>query len=79
MNLTLAIDDQVAQEARRVAESLGKSLNQLVREYLESLVGDQKKDEFAAELRRLSAASQGDSKGWRFNREEIYDRPVFSR
>lgn len=28
-----------------------------------------------ATLRRLSLESGGDSKGWRFNRAELYDRP----
>jgi predicted HicB family RNase H-like nuclease len=36
MNLTLAVDDRLVEQARKVAESQGKSLNQVIREYLES-------------------------------------------
>lgn len=37
-NLTLAIDDELLHEARRVALERKTSVNQLVREYLEELV-----------------------------------------
>lgn len=37
MNLTLAVDDRLVEQARKVAESQGKSLNQVIREYLEEL------------------------------------------
>ena len=33
-----------------------------------------KAEELAAEFKRLSRLAHGDSKGWKFNREEIYDR-----
>ena len=38
MNITLSIDEQVADSARKAAQSMGKSLNQAVRDYLEQLV-----------------------------------------
>ena len=31
-------------------------------------------EEIAAEFERLSRLAHGDSKGWKFNREEIHDR-----
>jgi hypothetical protein len=31
MNLTLSIDGRLLEEARKVAQSMGKSLNQLIR------------------------------------------------
>jgi predicted HicB family RNase H-like nuclease len=37
VNVTLSVDDEVIREARRRAEALGTSVNQLVREYLEHL------------------------------------------
>lgn len=74
MNLTLAVDDQVAQEARRVAESLGKSLNQMVREYLESLSRGDSTERDIAEFIELSKSGGGQRRGWKFNREELYDR-----
>ena len=74
MNLTLSVDDQVVQKARRRAEQLGTSVNQLVRDYLEQLAGkpDPKRD--ADEFKRLSRLSRGDSKGWKFNRDEVHER-----
>ena len=36
MNLTLAVDDRLVEHARKIAESQGKSLNQVIREFLES-------------------------------------------
>ncbi len=74
MNLTLSIDDEVLQQARRRAEAMGKSVNQLVREYLEQLAGKSDRDALVAELRELTRNSTGDSRGWKFNREEIHER-----
>jgi antitoxin component of RelBE/YafQ-DinJ toxin-antitoxin module len=74
MNLTLSIDDEIVQEARRRAEAMGKSVNQLVREYLEQLAGKSDREALVAELRELTRNSTGDSRGWKFNREEIHER-----
>lgn len=53
---------------------MGKSLNELIRDYLEQLTAtdDPKRD--VQELRRLSDEGKGRSRGWRFNREEIHGR-----
>lgn len=74
MNVTLSIDDEVIRRARRRAAALGASVNQLIREYLEALSGKTDPHELAAEFERLSRLAQGDSRGWKFNREELYDR-----
>jgi hypothetical protein len=74
MNLTLTLDDQTAQEARQVASAMGKSLEQLVQDYLERLTGHGNLEDDIAEFERLSSPPRGDSKGWKFNREEIYER-----
>lgn len=74
MNLTLSIDDRVVKEARKKAEAMGKSLNQLVRDYLQQLTADDDARRDIEELRRLSAQAKGNSRGWKFNREEIHDR-----
>ncbi|HMR29525.1 MAG TPA: DUF6364 family protein [Geminicoccaceae bacterium] len=80
MNLTLAIDDQTVERARSAAQAMGKSLNQAVREYLEQLAGRDQIERDIAEFRELSKQHEGkSSRGWKFNREEIYDRKVFSR
>ena len=74
MNVTLSVDDEVVALARRRAESMGTSVNQLVREYLERLAGKSGAASDAAEFERLSKASRGDSRGWKFNREELHRR-----
>lgn len=74
MNLTLSVDDDVVQKARRSAKSMGKSVNQLVREYLEQLAGKPDREALVAEFRELSKRPLGDSKGWKFNRDEIHER-----
>jgi len=72
MTLQLSIDDHIVQGARKVAESMGTSIDQLVQNYLERLTSPQSLDGEMAELRRLSG--QGDSRGWKFNRDEIHER-----
>jgi hypothetical protein len=58
--------------ARKKAEALGKSLNQLVRDYLQTVVGGDDPERSIEEFRKLSG--QGHSGGWRFNRDEIHNR-----
>ena len=74
MNITLSIDEQVAQRARGAAKKMGKSLNQAVRDYLEQLAGSEHRDTqwLQFELRCLQSAATLD--GWRFNREEANER-----
>jgi len=66
--------DDVIREAPRRAEALGTSVNQLVREYLDQFVGKRDPAAVAAEFERLSGLAEGDSQGWKFNRDEIHER-----
>lgn len=74
VNVTPSVDDEVISRARVRAEALGTSVNQLVREYLEQLAGKADPNEDADEFERLSKLAHGDSRGWRFNREELHER-----
>lgn len=74
MNVTLALDGDVVREARRRAEAMGVTVNQLIREYLENFAGKSDREEVVREFRRLSENPQGDSRGWKFNREELHER-----
>jgi hypothetical protein len=74
VNITLSIDDEILQQARRRAEALGTSVNQLVRNYLEQFAGKRDPAAIAAELKRLSLLARGDRRGWKFIRNEIYQR-----
>ena len=72
MNITLSIDEQLAARARKRAEALGKSLNQLIRDYLQKLAGGDDPERSIEEFRKLSG--KGHSRGWRFDRNEIHER-----
>jgi len=72
MNVTLSLDEQVVARARRKAEALGKSLNQLIRDYLQTVAGGDDPERSIEEFKRLSG--RGHSRGWRFNRDEIHSR-----
>jgi hypothetical protein len=72
MNVTRSIDEQTVERVRKRAESLGKSLNQVIREYLQKLAGRDDPERSIEEFRRLSGT--GDSRGWRFHRDEIHER-----
>ena len=72
MNVTLSIDDQLVSRARKKAEAMGKSLNQLIRDYLHSVVGGDDPEHSIDEFKRLSG--KGHPRGWRFNRNEIHER-----
>ncbi|HKH50168.1 MAG TPA: DUF6364 family protein [Thermoanaerobaculia bacterium] len=74
MNLTLAVDERLVEQARKIAESQGKSLNQVIREYLEELASPATVVGEMEELRRLSLEGQGRSRGWKFDRQEIHER-----
>lgn len=74
MNITLSIDGKVAEEARKIAQAMGKSLNQLVRDYLVQLTRQGEAEAEIEELRRLSRESGGHFAGWRFDREELHGR-----
>jgi hypothetical protein len=74
MNVTLSVDDDVIRQARRHAEAIGTSVNQLVREYLEQLAGKTDPKADATEFERLSRLAKGDSRGWKFDREELHER-----
>lgn len=74
MNITLSVDERIAEQARAAAATMGKSLNQAVRDYLEQLAGSQ---QLAGELRAFeqsARATPGRLAGWHFDREEANRR-----
>jgi antitoxin component of RelBE/YafQ-DinJ toxin-antitoxin module len=74
MNITLSVDERIAEEARKTAQAMGKSLNQAVRDYLEQLASRQ---QLTAELQSFEAsalASPGRHAGWEFDREAANQR-----
>ena len=74
MNLTLSVKEDVVRRARQAARSMGKSLNQVIREHLEGLSGLDEPDSEIEEFLKLSAEGKGRSRGWRFDRDEVHAR-----
>jgi hypothetical protein len=74
MNVTLSIDARLVAKARRKAEAMGKSLNTVIREYLEALTGEDAAARDVEELVRLSQPAAGRRRGWKFNRDELHER-----
>ena len=74
VNVTFAIDEEILEAAKRRAEALGTSVNQLVLEYLEQLAGKTDPEADAKEFGKLSRARGGDSRRWHFDREELHER-----
>jgi ClpP class serine protease len=70
MNITLSIDETLAERARAVAAGRGKSLNQFVRELLEAETGLHDGAARARQLDELWASSPGRSAGRRIRRED---------
>ena len=74
MNITLSVDEQIAQRARDAAQKMGKSLNQAVRDYLEQLAGVGQRGQQWAQLEARCLQSSARLEGWRFDRDEANER-----
>ena len=74
MNITLSVDEQVAARAREAAQKLGKSLNQVVRDYLEQLAGSARRGQQWEQFEKRCLQSQARLEGWRFDRDEANER-----
>jgi hypothetical protein len=72
MNITLSIDEQIIERAREKLRAVGKSVNEEIREHLRQVAGDDGSVEKDIEFLRRTAG-RGDSHGWRWNRDEIYE------
>lgn len=80
-NITLAVDDNVLDGVRRYAIDHGTTVNGLIRDHFQRIVdqGDR-----AAQARRELAELSDRSTGrlgpdWKWNRAELYDRPILRR
>jgi hypothetical protein len=74
MNISLSIDERVAEQARLAALAMGKSLNQAVREYLEELAGSAQLESEIAAFVATAKQSPGRLGNWKFDREEAHRR-----
>jgi len=73
MNITLSADEKLVERARAYAGEHGTSLNQLIRDYLERLVGEGSAEDAAAEFAAIARENPGNSHGERVaSRANIY-------
>ena len=76
MNITLYVDDRVVEQARKAAQAMGKSLDQIVLDYLDQLAGQAQREavveEVVEEVKAISMKGRGPSAGWRFDRDEVH-------
>jgi hypothetical protein len=73
VNLTISVDDRIVARARKLAQSHGISLQDLIRKYLEGVVGRESPDSVADELLALMAEHGGHSDGQHIRREDAYE------
>lgn len=74
MELTVTLPDEVVEAARARAAARGLTLDQMVSDFLSEPASKRDPKELAEEFLRLSRLSRGDSRGWKFNREELHER-----
>lgn len=75
MNLTLSADPELVARVRAYAQAHHTTLNQLIREYMETLIGQQNPEESARQFSELALKRPGHSpKGFRFDRREAHER-----
>ena len=75
MNLTLSADPELVARVRAYAQSHHTTLNHLIREYMETLIGQNNPEESARQFAELALQRPGRSpKGFRFDRQRAHER-----
>lgn len=75
MNITLSEDEQCIKRSREFAQKHGTSLNQLIRDYLNTLTDNSNRERVADEFSRLAIDHGGCSpEGYVFDRAETHCR-----
>ncbi len=75
MNITLSADEKLIAKSRDYARSHNTSLNNLIRDYLRSLVNEKDIDETVREFTDLALNQGGASSDhFQFDRNNIYNR-----
>jgi hypothetical protein len=74
VNITLSIDERVAEQARQAAQAMGKSLNQADRDYLEQLAGRAQLESEIDAFLESTARTPGRLAGWTGDRDELQRR-----
>ena len=80
-NITMAIDEKLLRDVRSYAKRNGTTVNALVRKQLSDFVHQEERiEEARLGLRELIENSTGRlPKGYKFDREKLYESPTLSR
>jgi antitoxin component of RelBE/YafQ-DinJ toxin-antitoxin module len=74
MNITLSIDEQLVERARKKLSATGRTINQEIRKHLEHIAGDNDLAlERDLEILENTAGLGKPEPGWKWNRDEIYE------
>jgi len=73
MNITLSAKEALINKARDYASKHGTTLNSMIREFLEKIVKQEKSDTGLKRFLQLAENYSGDSKGWTWDRNDIYE------
>jgi len=76
-NITLSIPDDLLMKSREYAAKHGTSLNRFIREFLKQIVQNEDKTTIEKLLEKSDLYSTK-TKPYKWNRDEIYDRKIFS-
>jgi hypothetical protein len=74
VNITLSIDEQLVERAREKLRATGKTINQEIREHLQHIAGEDDLERDLEEFKRR--VGQGNSNGWKWNRDELYEERI---
>ena len=74
MNITLSVDERVAEAAREAARKMGKSLNQAVRDHLEYLAGSADRNQDWNDFATRCVEEGEQLQGWHFSRDQAHER-----
>ena len=72
-NVTIALNERLLAASREYAQRHGTSLNALIRDFLEETMAEPQSHPLQAFFDAVDKAP-GNSRGWKWNREEIYER-----
>ena len=80
-HVTFSVDDELLRKARKLAVDRDTTVTQLLRGFLEQLVASESNaaQQRAQEFMRVADKLARDAGGFKFNREECYDRPILRR
>lgn len=76
-NVTLSLPEDLLKKGREYAEKQGLSLNEMIRQLLKQKIQAERKDA-VDKLIEHTRTFRVQTKKWKWNRNEIYDRKIFS-